>query len=204
MYRIWNFVITGGPCSGKTTGLEALERYFSEKCFKVVVVPETTSELIGSGIPFKATPTDIFQKCIFEIGFIKEESTKELAKYLAEYCKKDIIIFYDRGLMDGKAYINPNRFIKIIEEKGFTEENVKSRYDAVFHLVTAADGAEKFYTLENNKARTESSEVAKKLDEKTYEAWKGHKNLYRIDNSTDFENKIIKLIEKVELEVKKL
>ena len=26
-----------------------------------------------------------------------------------------------------------------------------NRYDAVFHLVTAADGAQSFYTLENNK-----------------------------------------------------
>lgn len=34
------------------------------------------------------------------------------------------------------------------------------RYDAVVHLVTAADGAENFYTLANNEVRTESIEQA--------------------------------------------
>jgi hypothetical protein len=32
------------------------------------------------------------------------------------------------------------------------------RYDGVFHLVTAAIGAEKFYTLANNTARSETPE----------------------------------------------
>ncbi len=32
----------------------------------------------------------------------------------------------------------------------------EGRYDAVFHLVTAAQGAERFYTLENNEARSET------------------------------------------------
>ena len=30
-----------------------------------------------------------------------------------------------------------------------------ARYDCVLHLVTAADGAKPFYTLENNATRTE-------------------------------------------------
>ena len=34
----------------------------------------------------------------------------------------------------------------------------EGRYDAVFHLVTAAQGAERFYTLENNQARSETPE----------------------------------------------
>lgn len=34
------------------------------------------------------------------------------------------------------------------------------RYDAVFHLVTAADGAEEFYSLTNNKARSEGLAAA--------------------------------------------
>jgi Tfp pilus assembly protein PilE len=38
------------------------------------------------------------------------------------------------------------------------------RYDVVLHLVTAADGAEKFYTLENNAARYEDVPTAIKVD----------------------------------------
>lgn len=35
------------------------------------------------------------------------------------------------------------------------------RYDGIFHLVTAARGAEENYSLDNNEARTESVEVAR-------------------------------------------
>ena len=34
------------------------------------------------------------------------------------------------------------------------------RYEAVVHLVSAADGAEKFYSKENNEARYESKDDA--------------------------------------------
>jgi len=44
----------------------------------------------------------------------------------------------------------------------------------VLHLVTAADGAEKFYTLENNQARSETPEVARIVDRKTQMVWNGH------------------------------
>ena len=40
-------------------------------------------------------------------------------------------------------------------------------YDMVVHMVTAADGKEEFYTLENNEARSETVEQAKELDKKT-------------------------------------
>jgi hypothetical protein len=48
--------------------------------------------------------------------------------------------------------------------------------DMVIHLVTAADGAEEFYTLENNAARTETPQVAKMLDKMTQGVWNGHPN----------------------------
>lgn len=38
------------------------------------------------------------------------------------------------------------------------------RYDAVLHLVTAAQGAEKFYTGVNNEARYESLDEARDKD----------------------------------------
>ena len=39
----------------------------------------------------------------------------------------------------------------------------------IVHVVTAADGAEQYYTCLNNKARTESMEEALVLDRKTRE-----------------------------------
>ena len=40
----------------------------------------------------------------------------------------------------------------------------EGRYDAVFHLVTAAQGAERFYTLENNQARSETPQQVREVE----------------------------------------
>jgi hypothetical protein len=58
------------------------------------------------------------------------------------------------------------------------------------HLVTAAIGAEKYYTTENNAARSETLEEARALDFKILNTWVGHPNIRIIDNSTDFQGKI--------------
>jgi hypothetical protein len=41
-----------------------------------------------------------------------------------------------------------------------------SRYDGIIHMVTAAEGAEKFYASLNNEARYESIEEAREKDHK--------------------------------------
>jgi hypothetical protein len=62
-------------------------------------------------------------------------------------------------------------------------------------MVTAADGAEAYYTLDNNKVRHESKEDARKMDQLTQRAWVGHPHLYVLDNSTDFEGKMSRLVD---------
>jgi hypothetical protein len=47
----------------------------------------------------------------------------------------------------------------ILEQTKWTEKRIRDeRYLGVIHLVSAADGAEGFYSSENNKARYETSE----------------------------------------------
>ncbi|KAJ8558986.1 hypothetical protein ON010_g8461 [Phytophthora cinnamomi] len=69
------------------------------------------------------------------------------------------------------------------------------RYIAIFHLVTAAEGAEKFYSLENNGIRIESIDQAREIDARTCRAWIGHPKLYVFDNSTTFEGKMQRLVD---------
>ncbi len=40
-------------------------------------------------------------------------------------------------------------------------------------MITAANGAEQFYSLSNNVTRTETIEVARELDERCSKAWIG-------------------------------
>lgn len=70
-----------------------------------------------------------------------------------------------------------------------------NRYNQVIHLITAANGAEEFYNTEDNPCRTEPLEVARELDRKTMESWIGHPYIDVIDNSTDFDTKITRMID---------
>lgn len=71
----------------------------------------------------------------------------------------------DRGVMDPKGYMDDNTWQAVLDESGWNAVYLRDkRYDAVIHLVTAADGAEKFYTLENNVARYEDVPTAIRVD----------------------------------------
>lgn len=193
MHKIWEFVITGGPCGGKTTGLSKLEQIFTDKGFKVLVVSETATEVIISGVNGKEVPIIEFQRVIIERGINKEKTIRRVA----EFFNKDVIIFYDRGLPDSIAYMEKKDYIKILKTHKLSEVTVRDRYDGVFHLITAAIGAEKYYTKENNKARQENLQEAIDADRRTLDAWLGHPHLRIIDNSTNFSTKIDRLIREV-------
>lgn len=191
--RFKEFVITGGPCAGKTTGIKIIKRKLTQRGYKVIVVAETATELISSGISPKELSRYDFQSILIDRSIIKEETARKAANCL----KEKVVILYDRGLLDTKAYISQEEFQLILKEKGLKEKKIRNQYDAVFHLVTAADGAEEYYSLKNNKARSETPEQARELDKKTRDSWKKHKNLFVIDNSTNFNEKINRLLSKV-------
>ena len=67
----------------------------------------------------------------------------------------------------------------------------------MFHLVSAAVGAQAFYTTENNDARSESPEEAATLDARTLRAWENHPYRRVIDNSTGFEGKMRRLTDEI-------
>ncbi len=65
-----------------------------------------------------------------------------------------------------------------MDQEGWTWTSLRdSRYDGVIHLVTAALGAQAFYTRSNNTARSEGVELARSLDKKTLDAWTGHPHI---------------------------
>lgn len=191
--KVYEFVITGGPCAGKTTCLSVLEQYLQDRGFKVVVVPETATELILSGITPSDLPRKQFQGLIIDRSLNKEETTRKAVEFMG----KDAVILYDRGVLDSKAYLPRAEFSELLQERNLSELEIRDRYDAVFHLVTAAEGAEEFYTKANNKARSETPELARALDSRTRNAWVGHPHLRVIDNSTSFDDKINRLYQEV-------
>ncbi|MBQ8541224.1 MAG: ATP-binding protein [Clostridia bacterium] len=196
MKHITKIVITGGPCAGKTTALEHIRTVFSQKGYTVVFIPETATELISGGIaPWTTYTNQDFQHCLLMLQCEKETYFTWGAERLKGSDK--ILLVCDRGAMDNKAYTYNDEFSNILKLLNTTEDALLSRYDAVFHLVTAAKGAENFYTLANNAARYETLDEARALDDRLIDAWKNHPHHVVIDNSSDFEGKLDCLINQI-------
>lgn len=197
---IKRIVLTGGPCAGKTTALAKIEQDLKEKGYRVLIVPESATELIKSGInPIDRDGIGIieFQKVIMLYQYQKEEFYNEVAN---KFKDEKIVIIYDRGLMDNKAYVPDDRFKEILDysskklNKSLTELDIASRYDMVIHLVTSAEGDAKNYTLENNTARIETAEEARVQDKKALESWSMHDNLKIVGNYEHFNEKIDRVL----------
>jgi hypothetical protein len=71
---------------------------------------------------------------------------------IGESTSRPTVVILDRGLLDVGAYLPAAVWTGV--------------FWLVLHLVTAAYGAEKFYTTKNNAARTETAEEARALDKK--------------------------------------
>lgn len=194
--KIEKIVITGGPCAGKTTAMSWIQNAFTELGYHVVFVPETATELITGGIaPWILTDNTEYQICQMKLQIEKEKIFEKAAENVFNYDK--VLIVCDRGTMDNKAYMTDIEFEQILHKMNLNETELRDNYGAVFHLVTAAKGAEEFYTLSNNSARTETIEEATQLDDKLISAWTGHPHFRVIDNASDFENKMKNLISEI-------
>ncbi len=193
--EITKIVITGGPCAGKTTAMSWIQSNLTKMGYTVLFVPETATELITGGVaPWTCGSNVEYQKCQMKLQLEKEKVFEQGA---ASMPVEKVLIVCDRGALDNKAYMTDLDFSCVLEGLGCNEVELRDNYDAVFHLVTAAKGAEQFYTTANNAARTETVEKAAALDDKLIAAWTGHPHLRIIDNTTDFEEKLKRLIAEI-------
>lgn len=185
-------VLTGGPCSGKSSSLAYLTEKLSDHGFMVFVVPETATLITGNGIDRRKMDKPgqivVFEEAIFDMQMSFEDTYKQAVARIFPERRK--VILLDRGIMDIRAFLTDEVFNGILKRKGLTRAAIRHRYDGVIHLVTAADGAAEYYTGENNSARLETPEEALRIDLRTQESWLGHPRFKIIDNSTDFQGKI--------------
>lgn len=187
-------VLTGGPCGGKSTSMSHIAERMQGMGFQVYRVPETASLLLGSGVSVQGSTVE--QLVVLQEGILRVMMALEDAVFaIARASGRPAIVIADRGTMDASAYMPAGAWTALLDEHGWTTPWLRDRrYEAVIHLVTAADGAEAFYTTENNAVRTETPELARMLDRKVRDAWVGHPCLRVIDNSTDFQEKVQRVV----------
>lgn len=184
---IKKIVLTGGPGSGKTTVIESIKEAYSGK-YKVIVVDETASYLINMGIrPFGEGAVSMvdFQELVLKTQLAKEEVVDRATDFLPD---ENIILIYDRGLLDNCAYISEEEFQTILNrlEKKHTINEFLERYDLIINLVSRKD----FYTKDNNPARSEEVGEALRLGERTLSSWVGHKNVKIVSPKDEMSEKI--------------
>ena len=174
-----------------------VQNAFTDLGYHVIFVPECATELITAGISGITCKSVVdFQTALMKLQIERENIYEEAAK-TSKHDK--ILIICDRGIMDSKAYLSNLEFSTVLNELNKNEIELRDNYDAVFHLVTAAKGAEEFYTTENNSARSETAKEAVLVDDKIIDAWNGHPHFRVIDNSSNFDEKMKKLIKEISL-----
>ncbi|MBE6331590.1 MAG: AAA family ATPase [Bacteroidales bacterium] len=203
MNNIKRIVLTGGPCAGKTTALVRINSHFSALGYKVFMVPEVPTMITQAGWNYLTDNHDFYyegEKVILETQLELEDKVMRMA----QTCKEPCVVVCDRGAMDISAYISPEMWNELTRSCGTSTEELRTggRYDAVLHLVSAADGAEKFYTTANNAQRYEKADeaglrIARELDKKVIQAWTGHPHLRVINNGEDFERKMNRVLREI-------
>ena len=106
----------------------------------MLFVSETATELSSGGAPWKLTRNNReYQLQVTKLMLAKEQAFEAIAK---TFEAEKVLIVCDRGTLDNRAYMTDEEFRYVLEQLGTNEVELRDHYDAVFHLVTAAKGAE--------------------------------------------------------------
>lgn len=173
----YKIVLTGGPCGGKTESIQFLSDKLIEQHYSVKIIDETANSLLKLGyMPSVNISIFDFQNLLFKIQFLKE--------YISE--GKSKVLLCDRGLFDGKVYIDNNDFKKILELNKLNEEKVFSTYDGALYFRSISYE----YPAEFVKNRIyETPEVGRIRDERCKEIWSKKIITCDYNNLEGFKNK---------------
>jgi len=159
-------VITGGPCSGKTS----LWTLLGHRCPGAVQVPEVATALILSGCTPQSMGLGAFQRLLFQRQWEAEESA----------LRHGVFLLCDRGLVDGLAY-----FPGLLTSMGLSLESLLKRYALVLHLAVVPDPADYARFARSNPARTEDHAEALSLDRRIGRAYRTHDRYVRLTGSME-------------------
>jgi thymidylate kinase len=196
--EIFRIVFTGGPCAGKTTAITKVAEQLREKGYTVFTVPEAATMIFQSGgqLNFDKFNDEMIKKFQYYLLMLQMTIEDALQGIACNSGGRNIVLLCDRGTMDGRAYMSKKNWEELLSENDLSMHKIRdARYDLIVHISSAANGAEDFYNLSNNKARSEHLDLARDLDKKLEEAWIDHPNFVQINNNFgSFEEKINSII----------
>lgn len=181
--RIPRIVLTGGPCSGKTSIMKSLREIFGSDLHYVPEVASMVIAQVGVKPPEDIHAYGEFQRTIYRI----QRGLETITDYQANFDGKRAVIL-DRGTVDAAAYMAQG-----IEELDRTcrtsvTHDEYGHYDMVLHLSTPSrDVYEK--NKVNNPARYETYDEAIVTGKKLFSVWRQHPRFESIPDFPTFEEK---------------
>lgn len=167
-------VLSGGPCSGKSTLIAELRSQFPE----LTIMPEMATLVISQvGIKPDSLSLQDFQKTIFRAQQIFEWSSAQMA-----LTKGSRALIVDRGTMDNASYL-PGGIPEFERLMGTTKKCEYEKYGLVLFLDMPP---REIYNKqrENNPARTESYDDALPLSQRTKQVWQDHPHFVIVKGQT--------------------
>jgi hypothetical protein len=192
--HINTIVITGGPRCGKQEAMSYISQKLEEQGFGVLVVPELAREMIVAGAtPGITLEYNDFEKVLLRGLIDKENHYRRTAQCLF---KENIVIILERGIFDAKAFFGEDKWNEILGDMDISESTLLERYDGIVHLRSLAHGKEAEFIPEPIDIARTPLEARIECD-KVLRAWKNHRSVAVIDNSTSFEEKMKRALDAV-------
>jgi hypothetical protein len=191
-------VLTGGPCAGKTSCLQAIRERFAGQ---VITAPEAATLVLGSGFPppgHECIPCPLdewiraFQATILAIQDEVEASFERLAR-----TGRIRLLLCDRGILDGAAYW-PGGREAYLKHFGLSLEDCFTRYQSVLHLQSVVESHPHLYGTTGNAIRYEDVEAAFRVERAVRDVWAGHPGLHVIPGEPNLEGKVARVVGHIE------
>lgn len=177
MTKLTKIAITGGPCSGKTSAINAICEKLNSDNRNVILCPEAATIVIDKGVS-----RDDYLLFEAEVAKCQIELEKE-AISKAEKLDGDVLIIFDRALTDCFSYIDDKT--ALADTIGVDYLSSWNRYDSIIMLESAPCD----YFVQNE-IRTETYEDSVKCEEELLKVFVGHPHFRYIKNTENFEDKI--------------
>lgn len=182
-------VLTGAPCSGKSTTIEHLKHARPN----IQTQPELASLLIHSCgfTPKREDCVGLFEKTLYSWQI----ATEDFSKTIARLDRRDALIF-DRGCLDPAAFLpgGADQFFRLVRTN---ESRVYNRYDRVIQLAPVSEAlyADK---CRNNPARVHSFEEALESDQKLTAVWSNHPGYVYVPDALTWDEKLALIMAEID------
>jgi len=198
--RVIRIVLTGGVAAGKSRILQYLREQLQESELPTAYVKECATELLERGYTPERWGNVAFQHTVFRHQLENENRAFRRMLPKSRETGHPVVLFCDRGLGDGGAYLPPETFGTICRSFGYSRKRLLGRYQTVLFLDSTATRSDiPFDIRSGNDLRLESGrEEALLSNERAFTAWSDHPNLIRIPAAERFEDKAEQVLEMLE------